>query len=308
MRRFFHPVVPMAAISFIGMQGCGSPSTSSPAGGPQLAATATVASAKPAEPVRGYAMVNGLRMYYEIHGTGQPLVLLHGAFGVATTYPALSANRQVIAVELQGHGHTADIDRPLTQEQMADDTAALLKELKVEQADFFGYSMGGNVALAIAIRHPKLVRKLAIFGSNAGKIDDAYEPEMLQQFKNLPDDFAPPPLKGPYDQVAPDPSQWPILVKKIKKMGLETPGYSAEDLKSIKAPVLIALGDRDAVKPEHGVEMYRLIPNSQLAIFPGGDHFMVWQNPDKLFPTIASFLDAPAHAMIRMRPPAPAQP
>jgi pimeloyl-ACP methyl ester carboxylesterase len=105
-------------------------------------------------------------MYYEIHGAGRPLVLLHGAFGWAVIYPTLAKNRQVIAIELQGHGHTADIDRPLTYEQMADDTAALLKQLKIEQADFFGYSMGGNVALAVAIRHPQLVRKLVTAGSH----------------------------------------------------------------------------------------------------------------------------------------------
>src|ERR1700678_2829195 len=101
-------------------------------------------------------------MYYEIPGAAKPLVVLHGAFGWATVYPALAKNRQVIAVELQGHGHTADIDRPLTVEQMANDTAALLKELKIEKADFFGYSMGGNVALGVAIRHPELVDRLAI--------------------------------------------------------------------------------------------------------------------------------------------------
>ena len=105
----------------------------------------------------GYAVVNGLKMYYETYGAGKPLVVLHGAFGWATNFPTLAKNRQVIAVELQGHGHTADIDRPLSLEQLADDVAALLKDLDIEQADFFGYSMGGNVALAVAIRHPHLV-------------------------------------------------------------------------------------------------------------------------------------------------------
>src|SRR5262249_10097365 len=120
-----------------------------------------------------YAAVNGLKMYYETHGAGKPLVVLHGAFGLATDYPILSKNRQLIAVELQGHGHTADIDRPLSSEQMADDVAGLLKLLKIEQADVFGYSMGGNVALALAIRHPSMVRKVAINGSSFGKLEDA---------------------------------------------------------------------------------------------------------------------------------------
>lgn len=260
------------------------------------AQTATESSAK-SEPApvttSHYAAVNGLQMYYEQQGTGRPLVLLHGAFGTATIFPALAKGRQVIAVELQGHGHTADIDRPLTVEQMADDTAALLKQLKIEQADFFGYSMGGNVALAIAIRHPGLVRRLAINGSNSAKIDVAYEPETFQQFQNLPADFAPALLKGPYDKVAPDPKQWPVLVSKIKKMGLESPGFTHEDLQSIKARVLIAQGDRDGVRPEHAVEMFRHIPNCQLAIFPGGDHFLIWQHPDQLLPVVATFLNAP---------------
>jgi pimeloyl-ACP methyl ester carboxylesterase len=240
-----------------------------------------------------YATVNGLKMYYEIHGAGRPLVLLHGAFGSATVYPALARDRQVIAVELQGHGHTADRDGPITSEQMADDTAALLKELKIEQADFFGYSMGGKVGLAIAIRHPKLVRKLAINGSYAGKMADAFDPESFKQFSNLPADFAPPVFKDPYDKVAPDPKHWPTLVAKVKKAGLDFKGFAPADLKAIKAPVLITLGDREGIRVEHAVEMFRLIPNSQLAVFPGADHFLIWQSPEKLFPPIATFLDAP---------------
>jgi pimeloyl-ACP methyl ester carboxylesterase len=240
-----------------------------------------------------YATVNGLKMYYEVHGTGKPLVLLHGAFGWATVYPTLARDRQVIAVELQGHGHTADIDRPLTYEQMADDTAALLRHLKVEQADFFGYSMGGTVGLAVAIRHPKLVRKLAINGSHYGRMEDAYDPETFKQFKSLPPDFAPALFKDPYDKVAPDPKQWPTLVAKVKKMGLEFKGFARDDLKAIRAPVLVTLGDRDGVRVEHAVEMFRLIPNAEQAVFPGADHFLLWQDPEKMLPTIAAFLNAP---------------
>ena len=246
------------------------------------------------EKTHGYAAVNGLKMYYEIHGAGKPLVVLHGAFGWATVYPTLAKNRQVIAVELQGHGHTADVDRPMTIEQLADDTAALLKQLKIERADFFGYSMGGNVALAIAIRHPNLVDRLAINGSNFGKIEDAYEPETFKQFKSLPANFAPPVLKDAYDKVAPDPTQWPVLVAKVKKMGLEFKGFTREEMKSIKARVLITLGDRDGVRLEHAVEMFRLIPNAQLAVFPGGDHLLLFMSPDTVLSPIAAFLDAPA--------------
>ncbi len=240
-----------------------------------------------------YATVNGLKMYYEVHGSGKPLVLLHGGFGWATVYSTLAKDRQVIAVELQGHGHTEDIDRPLTYEQMADDTAGLLRHLKIEPADFFGYSMGGNVGLAIAIRHPKLVRKLAINGSYHGKLEDAFDPEGVRQFKSLSSDFAPAVLKDPYDKVAPAPKNWPTLVAKIKTMGLEFQGFAREDLKAIEAHVLITLGDRDMVRVEHAVELFRRLPNAQLAVFPGADHFLLWQNPEKLLPTIAAFLDEP---------------
>ncbi|MBA3568683.1 MAG: alpha/beta hydrolase [Pyrinomonadaceae bacterium] len=265
-----------------------------------LAATALLTTtaavlATPTQDGKGrYAEVNGLKMYYEIHGTGRPLVVLHGAFGWAVVFPTLAKNRQVIAIEMQGHGHTADIDRPLTYEQMADDTAALLKQLKIEQADLFGYSMGGNVAMAVAIRHPKLVRKLVTAGSHYGKLEDAYDAEVVAQFKSLsPDNFAPKELKDPYDKVAPDPKKWPVLVTKIKKMGSEFKGFAREEMRSIKAHVMVTIGDRDVVRPEHAVEMFRLIPNAQLAVFPGGDHFMLWTNPETLLAPIATFLDAP---------------
>jgi len=164
-----------------------------------------------------YAEVNGLKMYYEVHGTGQPLVLLHGAFGVVEGWGGLLASltqtHQVILVELQGHGRTGDIDRPLSFGAMADDVAALLRQLKIEQADVFGYSMGGGVALALAIRHPALVRKLAILGTTAGATRDTFEPETYRQFMSItPETFNFPQVKDPYTRVAPDPSQWPVLV------------------------------------------------------------------------------------------------
>ena len=243
-----------------------------------------------------YAEVNGLKMYYEIHGSGQPLVLLHGAFGFvegwATVLPALTKTHQVIAVELQGHGHTNDLDRPLTYEQMAEDAAALLNQLKIKNADFFGYSMGGTVALAVAIRHPELVRKLTIYGSCAGRMKDTYDPETYKQFLSLSTDFAPPVLKEPYDRMAPDPKKWPVLVTKIKGLERNFNGFSEAELKAIKAQTLIMMGDRDAVRPEHAVEMYRLIPNAQLAIFPGADHFLLFSAPEKLLSTLLPFLNA----------------
>lgn len=148
------------------------------------------------------------------------------------------------------------------------------------------------MALAVAIRHPNLVRRLVTNGSNSGGIEEAYDFEALKQFTNLPSDFAPAMLKGPYDKVAPDPKQWPVLVAKVKQMGLEFKGFSREEMQAIKAQVLITIGDRDVVRPEHAVEMFRQIPRAQLAVFPGAGHFLIWQNPEKILPVIAAFLNA----------------
>jgi pimeloyl-ACP methyl ester carboxylesterase len=245
-----------------------------------------------------YAEVNGLKVYYEIHGSGRPLLLLHGAFGNtegwASILPALTKTHQVIAIELEGHGHTRDLDRPLTYEQMAEDTAQLLKQLKVEHVDMFGYSMGGTVAFGIAIRHPELVRKLVTLGSNVGKLKDAFEPQNYKLFQGLSADFAPPQLKKPYDRMAPDPTRWPTLVKKIKDLDNNFAGYSETEVRSIKAAALIIQGDHDGVRPEHAVEIYRLIPNSQLAIIPGADHFILFTHPEKVLSLLVPFLDAPS--------------
>jgi pimeloyl-ACP methyl ester carboxylesterase/uncharacterized protein YndB with AHSA1/START domain len=245
----------------------------------------------------GYVQVNGLNIYYEIQGSGKPLVLLHGAFGNAEGWiPILSAlteKHRVIAVEMEGHGRTNDLDRPLNINQMAEDIAALMNELGLEKADIFGYSLGGIVGLGIAIRHPGLVRKLAILGSASGRMDETYEPEQYRQYQSIPDDFAPPVLKEPYDRLAPDPDRWYGMVKKIRDLGPRFEGYSERELGSIQADVLIMMGDRDVVRPEHAVEMYRRIPNSQLAVFPDGDHFILWSNPDKALSALLPFLDAP---------------
>src|SRR5215204_13722 len=155
-------------------------------------------------PQTGYAPVNGLNMYYEIHGTGEPLVLLHGAYmtidAMGEVVPELGKTRQVIAVELQGHGRTADVDRPLSYEQMADDTAALLRHLGIEQADVFGYSMGGGVALQVAIRHPDLVRKLVV--ASASYTSDGMQPELFEMIETItPELFAGSPFEAAYLEI-----------------------------------------------------------------------------------------------------------
>ena len=194
-----------------------------------------------------YASVGDLKMYYEIHGTGRPLVLLHGAFMSATVYPALAESRQVIAVDLQGHGRTADIDRPLTFEQMADDVATLLKQLKIEQTDIFGYSMGGKVGLAMAIRHPELVRRLAIFGAAYKSFEESFPLDALKVFKEItPETFAPKDLKEPYEKMSPAPN-WKALAAKILESMKGFKGFSPEQMKAIKAEVFIGAGDHNDV-------------------------------------------------------------
>lgn len=238
-----------------------------------------------------YATVNGLKMYYEIHGTGLPLVLLHGSFVWGTDYPTLSQGRQVIVVDMQGHGRTADIDRPFTFEQMADDTAALLKHLKIEQADVFGYGMGGTIGLGLAIRHPSLVRRLAICSAVYRPVEESYPTDILEAFRAMtPENFAPKELKEPYDKMSPAPN-WRGMVAKIVQMERDFKGFSQEQMKAIKAEVFIAAGDRYDVSLEHVVEMHKLIPQSQLAIFPNSDHLLLTTNPDKLLIPIKEFLN-----------------
>lgn len=257
----------------------------------------------------GYVSVNGLRLYYEMQGAGKPLVLLHGAFSaIGTSFgkliPLLAEDRQVIAFELQGHGHTADIDRPLAIETMADDTAAAIKELGFETADVLGYSMGGSVALHAAIRHPDVVRKLVLMsvtytlsGVHAGLMDGLGEmkPEMMHGS----------PWHEEYMRIAPHPENFGLLFAKKTAMDRELRDIPAESIEAIKAPTLLMIGDSDLVRPEHAVEFFRLLgggvfgdmppglPNSQLAILPGTSHVSIVDRVELLAPMINSFLDKP---------------
>jgi pimeloyl-ACP methyl ester carboxylesterase len=256
----------------------------------------------------GFASVNGLKMYYEIHGTGRPLVLLHGALmtieQLGDVLSSLAKTRQVIAIEQQAHGRTADIDRPFSYEQMADDTTALLQQLGIEEADIFGYSMGGGLALQIAMEHPELVRKLVV--AAAAYRNDGIYPEVLEGIENLkPEDFAGSPWQEAYASVAPDPEGWPALLAKVQELDRQFQGWSPDAIRSIKAPTLIIIGDADIVRPEHAVEMFRLLgggvpgdlggglPRSQLAVLPGTTHITLVDRPDWLTSMITGFLDAP---------------
>jgi len=259
-----------------------------------------------------YAPVNELDMYYEVHGDGRPLLLLHGAYMTAdmmgTLATGLATIRQVIVPEMQAHGRTADADRPITYEQMADDTAALMRHLELDQADVFGYSMGGATALQLAIRHPALVRRLVV--ASAGYRYDSMPPEALAMFPSItPELFAGTPMEAAYRELAPNPGDFPALVGKLTQLDTTPYAWPEADIRAIEAPTLVVLGDADGVRLEHGVELFKLrgggamgdlsgLPASQLAVLPGTSHFVppgagVLDRADWLLAMIAPFLDAP---------------
>jgi len=263
---------------------------------------APTAGLQPPAVKRGYAPVNGLTMYYEVYGGANgkipPLVLLHGGGSTIETsfkkiLPALAKTRQVIAFEQQGHGHTADIaDRPFTFEQSADDTAGLLRHLKIGKADIFGYSNGGHIALQMAISHPVLVRKLVVESAMFHR--DGGDPGFWNSFEHAKLDDMPPELREAYLGVAPHPEDLPTFFAKSVQRMLNFKGWTPEDLQSIDAPTLVLIGDHDIVRPEHAVLMFRLLPNAQLAILPGTDHMTIVNRSDWLVSMIETFLDSPS--------------
>jgi pimeloyl-ACP methyl ester carboxylesterase len=267
--------------------------------------------------IRGdYAEVNGLRMYYETRGAGRPLVVLHGAYmtvdGMGGLVTNFAESRRVIAVELQGHGRTADVaDRPITYEGMADDVAAMLRHLGIDEADAFGYSMGGGVALQLAIRHPSSVRRLVV--ASASYTSDGMQPELHEMAPSItPEMFAGSPMEAAYQELAPNPEDFPRLVEKLKRLDMTPFDWGAENIRGIEAPTMIVVGDSDAVSLEHAVEMFRLLgggamgdlsglPDSQLAVLPGTAHFIppgsgVLDRAGWLVPMIGRFLDTPEEA------------
>jgi len=261
----------------------------------------------------GYAPVNGLQMYYEIHGEARPaqppLVLLHGAFSaIGTSFdgvlPGLAQGRQVIGVELQAHGRTADIDRPLSTEAMADDVAAMLEHLGIPQADIYGYSMGAVVGLHLAIQHPEMVRKL-VFASASYTLSGVHPGLMEGLGEMKPEMMHGSPWHEEYMRIAPRPEDFNKFFAKKTEMDRQTKDVPAETIQAIKAPTLIIIGDSDLVRPESAVEMFRLLgggvfgdmppglPNSQLAILPGTSHVTAVSRTDMLLAIIPPFLDAP---------------
>jgi pimeloyl-ACP methyl ester carboxylesterase len=220
-----------------------------------------------------YALVNGLKMYYEIYGTGTPLVLIHGGGStIQTTFGRVlhefSKTHQVIAVEMQAHGHTADIDRPLSFQQDADDIAELLKQLSIGKADIFGFSNGASTTLQFAIRHPEMTNKIIVastFYKKTGAPGWFWNIMSGATFENMPQ-----PYKDEYLKINPDTTALYRMYERDVARMQSFPDISEEQMKSIKAPAFIIIGDRDITTPEHAVEMHRIISNSRLAIIPGG--------------------------------------
>src|SRR5919199_3106577 len=258
-----------------------------------------------------FAEVNGLRMYYEIHGTGQPLILLHGGVEAIELFgevlPLLAEGRQVIAVDLQAHGRTAAIDRPLSFESMADDVAALIWHLGLERADVMGYSLGGGVALQVAIRHPEAVRKLVVVSTPFKR--DGWCPEILAGMGQMGPEAAEPmkgaPMYQLYASVAPRPEDWPVLLTKLGQLLGQDYDWS-EDVAAIEALTMIVVGDADSVRTAHAVRFFELLgggkadagwdgsgmSNARLAILPGTTHYNIFSSP-ALASAVTPFLDAP---------------
>ena len=261
-------------------------------------ASTSVAEGKETKAAGQYADVNGIKLYYEIHGTGAPLILLHGGLGAISMFgpnlPALAKGRQVIAVDLQGHGRTGDIDRPLSPELMADDIAALIKHLKLERPDLMGFSLGGGVALLTAIKHPELVGRLVVVSTPIRR--DAFYPDILAQQKQVTAEAAEAMKQTPmyqlYASIAPRPEDWPRLLAKIGE-GMAKDFDFSKEVAKIEATTLVVAGDADIFPPAHAVEVFGLLgggkrdpgwdgsgrPKSQLAILPGVTHYTMGSAP-----------------------------
>ena len=261
-----------------------------------------------------YADVNGINLYYETHGSGRPLILLHGGLGSGEMFgpilPTLAEKHQVIAVDLQGHGRTADIDRPLSLELMAGDIAALIGHLGLEKPDLVGYSLGGGVALQTAIRHPELVGRLVVASVNL-RPDAIYAAMRAQQGQvsaAAAEFMKDTPMYELYARVAPRPEDFGRLLDKIGELMTHTFDYT-EQVRGLQVPTLIVAADADMAPPSHHVEIFALLDGGQrdggwagegrpagghaLAILPGLTHYNIFMSP--LFAAVAlSFLDTPS--------------
>jgi pimeloyl-ACP methyl ester carboxylesterase len=220
-----------------------------------------------------YATVNGLKMYCEIHGSGKPLVLLHGGGStIMSTFgrilPELAKKHPVIAIELQAHGHTPDIDRPLSFEQDADDVDALLKQLTIEKADLMGFSNGGTTCLQIALRHPERVNKLVLASTTYKR--DGMQPGFWEGMRNASLEDMPGPLKEAYLEANPDPEGLRVMFERDVARMMAFKDISDIEIQAIQAPALVINGDAEVVRAEHALALAHALPHAKLAILPGG--------------------------------------
>jgi pimeloyl-ACP methyl ester carboxylesterase len=256
-----------------------------------------------------YADVNGIKLYYETHGTGRPLILLHGGLGAIEMFgpnlAELAKGRQVIGVDLQGHGRTADIDRPMSPALMADDIAALIKHLKLDRPDVMGFSLGGGVAVQTAIRHPEVVGKLVVVSTPIRR--DAFYPDILAQQGQVTaaaaETMKETPMYQMYASLAPRPEDWGRLLGKLGD-AMKLDFDFSKEIAKIKAPTLVVAADADIFPPAHAVEVFGLLgggkrdpgwdgsgrPSSRLAILPGLSHYTIGNAP-ALSAAVIPFLD-----------------
>lgn len=269
-----------------------------------IAAALLISGPALADPVGDRVEVNGMQMYYEVFGSGDPLIVLHGSYmnipSMGAIIPKLAETHQVYALELQGHGRTTDIDRPITYPNLADDVALFMDKVGLQKADVFGYSMGAIAGLQLVIRHPDKVSKL-VFAAGAYDFEGwqpafrEFIPQMnVEMFLNMP--FA-----AEYRKLNPNPDGFPALAEKLIALEKE-PLALGDDVKTIKAPVLIITGDADGATLEHSVAMFRLLgggvmgdmgkplPASRLAVLPATAHTAVITQVDLLAAFINPFL------------------
>jgi pimeloyl-ACP methyl ester carboxylesterase len=245
-----------------------------------------------------YASVNGLDLYYEIHGSGKPIVALHGGLltiglSFGAVLPDLAESRQVIAVELQGHGHTADTDRDLTLSNMSSDVVALLDHLGIERADMIGFSLGGLVAIQTAITNSDRVGRLLLAGTHfrsAGYHSDIRDPRQWATSTRMPTENDFKQMRDAYVEVAPDPGHFEAFMAKVSPVPDTVDSWSLDDLRGIAAPTLLVIGDNDFIRIDHAAQMRDLIPNSHLAVLPNTSHVAVMHRTEFLRPLITEFL------------------
>jgi pimeloyl-ACP methyl ester carboxylesterase len=242
-----------------------------------------------------YASVNGLKLYYEVHGSGRPLVLLHGGLmtielNFGSLLGPLAAGQQVIAVELQGHGHTEDEDRPLTIDALAADVTGLLDQLGVAEADLFGFSLGGLVAWAVALGAPDRVGRLIVASADARRPPGRESAPLTEDRLPTAADFQA--MREAYAAAAPDPAHFEEFAAKTSAMVQQIPAWTDDELRSLRAPALLIFGDRDFSPLPDVLELFQVLPDAQLAVLPGTTHMGVTQDPGRLLGLITTFLRA----------------